>query len=78
MVSQRVEKVTGGVSHPRSSIGIGARVVLVVESTVGGTVEVVDIVPAEVLHAAADRMRKTRSRRIEDHYAIAYGLASVL
>jgi hypothetical protein len=52
--------------------------VLVVESTVGGTVEVVDTVPVEVLHAAADRIRKTRSRRIEDHYAIAEGLASVL
>ena len=51
---------------------------LVVDGTVGGTVEVVDTVPVEVLHAAADRIRKTRSRRIEDHYAIAEGLASVL
>jgi hypothetical protein len=48
------------------------------DGTVGGMVEVVDIVPVEVLHAAADRTKKTRSRRIEDHYAVAEELASVL
>jgi hypothetical protein len=56
----------------------GGVVVVVLAGTVGGAVEGVDIVPVCVEHAAAVRSKRNRSRRIEDHYAVAMRLASVL
>jgi len=53
-------------------------VAVVIEGTVGGAVEVVDIVPVCVEHAAAVAKTRIRRRRIEDHYAVAIRLASVL
>jgi hypothetical protein len=53
-------------------------VVVVVEGTVGGAVEEVDTVPVWVEHAAAVAKTRIRKRRIEDHYAVAIRLASVL
>jgi len=56
----------------------GGVVVVVLAGTVGGAVEGVDIVTLCVEQAAAVRIKKQRSRRIEDHYAAAMRLASVL
>jgi hypothetical protein len=78
MVSHKVEKVTGGAPQPWTSIPRGGVVVVVIEGTVGAAVEVVDIVPVCVEHAAAVAKTKIMRRRIEDHYAVAIRLASVL
>jgi hypothetical protein len=73
-----VEKVTGGAPQPWTSIPRGGVVVVVVEGTVGGAVEEVDTVPVCVEHAAAVAKTRISMRRIEDHYAVAIRLASVL